>query len=46
MPVTLAAQGVVPTPVETMAKERQNIPFDLRSMTYAMHGGKRNVELK
>jgi acyl-CoA oxidase len=46
MPVQLAAQGVVPTPVETMARERQDVPFDLRSMTYAMHGGRKNVELK
>lgn len=36
----------VPTPVETMAKERSSPSFDVRSCTFAMHGGKRVVELK
>lgn len=29
-----------PSPMEAMAEERKNIPFDLRRMTYAMNGGK------
>ncbi|KAK4051733.1 fatty-acyl coenzyme A oxidase [Microbotryomycetes sp. JL221] len=35
-----------PSPRETMAAERANPPFDVRRMTFAMGGGKRNVELK
>lgn len=30
-----------PTPMETMAKEREYQVFDLRRMIYAMGGGKR-----
>ncbi|KAI5481121.1 acyl-CoA oxidase [Pseudohyphozyma bogoriensis] len=35
-----------PTPIETMVAERENCPFDLRRMTYAVGGGKYDVELK
>lgn len=30
---------MAPSPVEAMAEERKNVPFDLRRMTYAMNGG-------
>jgi len=36
----------VPSPVETMIKEREYCPFDKRQLTYALHGGKTNVVLK
>jgi acyl-CoA oxidase len=35
-----------PAPTETMALERANAPFDKRSLTYALHGGKENTLLK
>ncbi|KAG0146108.1 hypothetical protein CROQUDRAFT_63131 [Cronartium quercuum f. sp. fusiforme G11] len=35
-----------PTPVETIAKERVNCPFDLWRMKCAMHGGEQWVNLK
>lgn len=32
--------------METMAKERSYLPFDLERMTYAMGGGEADVTLK
>ena len=32
--------------METMARERECLPFDLERMTYALGGGEYNVQLK
>ncbi|GAA6033645.1 hypothetical protein JCM8097_004363 [Rhodosporidiobolus ruineniae] len=45
-PVPLSAVPQPPAPRETLAKERDDPPFDLRRMTYALGGGKKSVELK
>ncbi|SDA01441.1 BZ3500_MvSof-1268-A1-R1_Chr10-1g02669 [Microbotryum saponariae] len=48
MPPTSPAPLVkaAPSPRETMSRERENCPFDVRRMTYAMGGGQKDVELK
>ncbi|KEI39451.1 uncharacterized protein L969DRAFT_48519, partial [Mixia osmundae IAM 14324] len=40
------ANKTPPTPSETIAMEREFCPFDLRRMTYALHGGQKATELK
>ncbi|GAA5893105.1 hypothetical protein JCM5296_003074 [Sporobolomyces johnsonii] len=45
-PTPVAVQAKIPTPRETMARERESPAFDLRRMTFAMGGGQRSVELK
>ncbi|GAA5932222.1 hypothetical protein JCM1841_005155 [Sporobolomyces salmonicolor] len=45
-PTPVAVQVKIPTPRETMARERDSPAFDLRRMTFAMGGGQRSVELK
>ncbi|GAA5860517.1 hypothetical protein JCM8547_000328 [Rhodosporidiobolus lusitaniae] len=45
-PTPLSAQPKIPSPRETMAKERENPVFDVRRMTYALGGGEKSVELK
>ncbi|EMS19847.1 acyl-CoA oxidase [Rhodotorula toruloides NP11] len=46
MPTPLADTPTPPTPMETMANERKNPPFDLRRMTYAMGDGEKEVKLR
>lgn len=43
MPTPLADTPKPPTPMETMANERKNPPFDLRRMTYAMGDGEKGA---
>ncbi|GAA6009547.1 hypothetical protein JCM10207_003821 [Rhodosporidiobolus poonsookiae] len=45
-PTPVSAQPKIPSPLDTMAKERQQPQFDLRRMQYAMGGGQKSVELK
>ncbi|GAA5930829.1 hypothetical protein JCM10213_003920 [Rhodosporidiobolus nylandii] len=45
-PVPVDKKPKAPEPRETMAKEREQPPFDLERLTYAMGGGKKAVELK
>ncbi|GAA5960703.1 hypothetical protein JCM21900_000508 [Sporobolomyces salmonicolor] len=45
-PTPVEVQVKIPTPRETMARERDSPAFDLRRMTFAMGGGQRSVELK
>ncbi|CEQ40207.1 SPOSA6832_01809, partial [Sporobolomyces salmonicolor] len=41
-PTPVAVQVKIPTPRETMARERDSPAFDLRRMTFAMGGGQRS----
>jgi hypothetical protein len=37
--------GPVPTPIETMRREREYCPFDKRKLSEALHDGRANLEL-